>query len=735
MTVFFGGNMMHNRSCLLVILMLVGSLAPRTRAASDTKSLNDLTGPWQLMVDDYCVAEKTNVVRTYHPFEKHPGNPVLTYDRPWEGTNIYLYGTVLPDESGRGFRMWYHALPGDGDAYRLLYATSDDGIKWHKPNLGVVEYKGSKNNNIFIRRGKRDHIPSVIHTPWEKDPGRRYKMINFDGDPAKNGYVCAFSPDGLHWTDASAKPVFSKGGDVSQFLWDPHAGQYLGFVKNNVNVSGMRRRAVARTASKNILSWADPQLVLVPDTFDDRWAKGIQRTHFYGLSAFAYESMYLGFLWVFRATDDEGYFDGPVHLELVTSRDGVRWFREEGERPPILELGKDGTWDDGMHYTPQHPLLVDGKLWLYYGGFDCTHAAPAPWHGSIGLAMLRKDGFASLDAGEKTGIILTKKLAKTAGPLRLNYQCRAGGSIRVETLDAEGKPLSGYTRDDCKPLTGDNLDQTVTWNNRSELPVADAPIRLRFVMENASLYSFTAGPKLQIVDEAAGPTLAVLYTFEDGWGDSLTQDGKQPAVQHGEIRPKADPELAAFGSAGCPLGSTWCPLNTIEIKGTRNLGTQFTLALMAKNKESKPARLFSSAADHGPVKTTELVFDCDPKGQVIPGLRLICKGITVESKPLRFADGKYHHLAVTCDDGQIAFYLDGAPAGSGRVPAGEPISMTRNLFVGEDADHGREEQLRGSVDDILVLGQVLSALEIKTISQKGAEAVLQSRDRGSKDNR
>jgi sialidase-1 len=116
-------------------------------------------------------------------------------------------------------------------------------------------------------------------------------------------------------------------------------------------------------------------------------------------------------------------------------------------------------------------------------------------------------------------------------------------------------------------------------------------------------------------------------------------------------------------------------------------------------------------------------------------LRLICKGITVESKPLRFADGKYHHLAVTCDDGQIAFYLDGAPAGSGRVPAGEPISMTRNLFVGEDADHGREEQLRGSVDDILVLGQALSALEIKTISQKGAEAVLQSRDRTSKGRR
>ena len=82
---------MRNCSRLLVIPILIGSLSPRTPAASDTKSLNDLTGPWQLLVDDYCVAEKTSVVRTYHAFEKHPNNPVLTYDRPWEGTNIYLY--------------------------------------------------------------------------------------------------------------------------------------------------------------------------------------------------------------------------------------------------------------------------------------------------------------------------------------------------------------------------------------------------------------------------------------------------------------------------------------------------------------------------------------------------------------------------------------------------------------------------------------------------------------------
>ncbi|GMU19934.1 MAG: hypothetical protein AMXMBFR13_00380, partial [Phycisphaerae bacterium] len=156
--------------------ILVTMLAcPAVQAA---RSLNDLTGSWQLFVDDHLVAAKQKVSRRYHAFGKYPANPVLRGDKPWEGDDIYLYGTVLPTEQGPGYRMWYHALPGikGDDAYRLLYATSQDGIHWEKPELGLVEYKGSKANNIFIRRGARDHILSVLHLPWESDPAHRYLM-------------------------------------------------------------------------------------------------------------------------------------------------------------------------------------------------------------------------------------------------------------------------------------------------------------------------------------------------------------------------------------------------------------------------------------------------------------------------------------------------------------------------------------------------------------------------------
>ena len=104
------------------------------------RSLNDLSGSWQLLVDDWLVAKKSGVERVWHPFEKHAGNPVLTADRPWEGTVAYLYGTVLPEENGKGYRIWYHSWA--DNEYRKLYATSRDGLKWEKPDLGQVGYKG-----------------------------------------------------------------------------------------------------------------------------------------------------------------------------------------------------------------------------------------------------------------------------------------------------------------------------------------------------------------------------------------------------------------------------------------------------------------------------------------------------------------------------------------------------------------------------------------------------------------
>ena len=202
--------------------------------------ITNLTGSWQLMVDDYLIEKKEHVTRTYHPFDKYDGNPVLIADKPWEGKISYVYGTVLPSEQGTGYRMWYQSWTGD---YINLYATSQDGITWEKPELHIVDYEGSNDNNFFLRRTEEDALPQVIYTPWEKDSTRRYKLLNYDygrtpPDNLVSGFWGAYSADGIHWTDVAQNPVLKDPGDVGNFVWDTHTEQYIGYPKIFAPVRG-----------------------------------------------------------------------------------------------------------------------------------------------------------------------------------------------------------------------------------------------------------------------------------------------------------------------------------------------------------------------------------------------------------------------------------------------------------------------------------------------------------------
>jgi len=486
------------RQGFLVTACLLTLFSPSADPVWAVDSVDDLTGPWHLFVDDYPVATKANVVRTYHPFQKHAGNPVLITDKPWEGL-VYLYGTVLPDETRTGYRMWYHTLRTNkacSDASRELYATSTDGINWVKPILNLRVGCGATTNNMYFTRPTPGGLTSVMQTPWDPDPAQRYKFMSYDsGD-----FWAAWSSNGINVVDAPNNPVFTGGSDVGQFSWDPHTQLYRGYVKNGwIDSNGRQRRAVALTTTTNINYWPQESLILWPDAFDDRWIipGSVQRTHFYGLSAFAYERMYIGFLWIFRATELDGelpgYLIGPCFVELVSSHDGVNWTREEGDRPPILPLGPPGSWDDGMVFTARAPLVEGDTMKLWYGGFDEVHGtALDKTRGSIGLATLRKDGFASLDAGASVGSIVTESLTEVAGPLRVNYRA-VGGSLKVEVLDANYNVVPGYSQADCIPLTGDSVDRTVTWMTHSELPAGMTLLRLRFILQNASVYSFMAG--------------------------------------------------------------------------------------------------------------------------------------------------------------------------------------------------------------------------------------------------
>lgn len=696
--------------------ILLTAFAYGEQGTTATKSVSDMTGHWQLLVDDHLISKLEKTTRTFHPFKKYEGNPIIKPDTPWEKNSVKL-AMVLPNEERTGFRMWY----GSGHS---LYAISKDGITWEKPNLGMNAWKkdGSTDNNIISFSG------SVVHSPWNP-PDSKYTSIS------AGSYTGSDSPDGFRRTRTSEQLV--KGGDVGRFFWDPNTKLYRGYVKVGRSVRGLPRRCLGFSEGPSHMEpWPPLRLCLAPDDYDDRWVKdegSIQRTHFYGMTPFAYETIYVGFLWIFRAEDDNGYFYGPLYTEVATSRDGTHWRRQDAPRVPMIELGEPGSWDDGMIIGGA--MVVDGgQIKAYYTGYDDTHDI-VPMHSCIGVATMRKDGFASIDAGAEAGKLKTKRLSGIGGlPLRINCDTTKGW-VRVLVLDENDKPVKGYNKNDCKFIRGDNIDTKVTWEEHDLLPTGHSSLRLLFMMQNAAVYSFMVGDKMQVIeDEPVKPALAALYTMEkvemygdklDAPKDVLLEDGEQKATVYGKtnlgISLENKPNNVAFGKNAMLIEAPFTPRCIMEIADTRQLGKYFTLSVMAKSANNKHARLFSSYDDYGPCKGSELVFDCDPTGTAVAGLRLIVQGMSVESNKLNFADGKYHHLAVVYDNGKVFFYLDGDPAGEQWIGGDAPVIMERNLHVGEDTRHANDQQFRGNLDDILVLGRSLSAAEVKTLSQQGAE--------------
>ena len=60
----------------------------------------------------------------------------------------------------------------------------------------------------------------------------------------------------------------------------------------------------------------------------------------------------------------------------------------------------------------------------------------------------------------------------------------------MEVQDADGQPIEGYSLAECDPVVGDDLDRAVTWGGDGDVgELADSPLRLRFVMKDADVYS------------------------------------------------------------------------------------------------------------------------------------------------------------------------------------------------------------------------------------------------------
>ena len=430
------------------------------------------------------IARKQGVVRRTHPCGKRP-RPVISGRESWQAPSdderVYIYGTVLPAEDGETLRMWYMRWPD-----RVLYAESQDGLSWRRPDLGGT-------NALPIRL----HSPSVIHDP--ADPERRYKMLGVSRSPESRGYCTAHSSDGLNWQLFPANPVLP-GGDTCCLARDPATGDYLAFHKRYGIHRGRRRRLVHLSSSPDLQSWSEPALVMAPDQIDDArtQAEGGLFSQFYNMSVFPYHGLWLGFVTHFRHTGppvekgpEQSRDDGPIDVQLVHSRDGRSWSRCE-DRSPVIPNGPH-DYDGGCILgVANGPILAEDEVRLYYTGITTTHGGYVPLKKiAIARAAWRQDGWVSLDAGERPGSVETTPMAGTGQRLIVNADA-ARGELRAEVLDPSGAPVPGYGLSECRPLTGGGVRQTVRWKTRGTLPSGGA-LRIRFRFSRASLYSFSFG--------------------------------------------------------------------------------------------------------------------------------------------------------------------------------------------------------------------------------------------------
>ena len=412
-------------------------------------------------------------LRLHHPV---PQEIALSFDRPWEGP-ISFYVAIL--EHGGEARAYYRGWQGEKTRNDCVaVATSPDGIAWTRPNLGLYEWKGSRENNIcWIGQGAHAFAPFVDANP-ATTAAQTFKALAPLRGKGRKGLVPFVSEDGYRWTMLQQEPVITDGAFDSQNLayWDTLRGKYVSFYRDFRN--GVRD--IKFSTSDDMLHWAEGQ-----------WLDygGAPREHFYTNATISYPRaphIYMAFPKRFvpgRKVVPEHPGAGLSDGVFMTSRDGLHWDRTFLEA--FLRPGRDrNNWTErNMGIAWGIVQTADDELSLYWVE-NYRHPTCRLRRGT-----LRVDGFASAYAGYAGGELLTHPLSFEGEELVLNYATSAAGSVRVELQDVDGNPLPGYTLEENEELYGDELERPVSWKGISLAALAEQPVRLRFVLRDADVYS------------------------------------------------------------------------------------------------------------------------------------------------------------------------------------------------------------------------------------------------------
>ena len=445
----------------------------------------DIGGRRELFVDGYLVEELENARLKLHPPERR--EVVFQVRLPLENACTGCYNLC---RDGERILMYYRGFYPLGEAYAdhqesqtTGLAISDDGIHFERPNLGLVEFEGAKENNIVFR-GYASHNFCVFR---DDNPAvrseQRFKAVGGGGRDNLHGFC---SPDGIHWQPIQEGPLAVTGAfdSVNVPLWDPHAGCYRLFSRYFDDSPGQRVRAIQSCSSEDFIHWTEPQ----PHVYAD----GVPLEHFYTNATVpcpGAEQILLSFPMRFlpEREKDTGGMEYPgkglSDGVFITSRDGVHWDRTFMEA--WLRPGRDPrNWTHRSNTPAVGIVETAADEWSLYAA-ECYG-----WDDNrLRRLSMRPHGFASVHAGWPGGRLRTRPLVFAGDRLRLNYATSAAGSIGVEVQDEAGEVIDGFALADAEPLFGDELDAAVTWRGGDLAKLAGKPVRFCFALEDADLFA------------------------------------------------------------------------------------------------------------------------------------------------------------------------------------------------------------------------------------------------------
>lgn len=477
---------------------LLGSLAGAAFAADSPVHIGSRR---ELLVDDFLIERFTGQarLRLHHPERREIA---LVHDAPWEGSGTG-YHKIFRD--GDKFRMYYKAWslkdPKKPSKLHIAYAESSDGIRWTKPDLGLVEFNGSRRNNILLAEvhggTAHDFSPFIDSNP-KAGASAKYKAVGY-GKP--HGLYALQSSDGLHWKLMSEKPVITDGKFDTQNIafFDPSIGKYRAYIRDFDN----NRRDIKTCVSDDFVNWTRPEwLSYVGAPPEQLYVNQVQRY---------YRAPHLYFGFPARYTD-RGWTESAKQLPEREARDkraAITTRYGTTVTDGLFMSSRDGKsfhrWDEAF----LRPGLRTRHNWSYgdnYIACDLIETASGEDDQPNVLSLfatesyftgdesrlrryeLRIDGFASAFAPLGGGELVTKPFVFEGARLSINYSTSGGGSLRIQLLGTGDEALA-----ESEAMYGDALDRTVIWTRGDSARAAGKPVRMRVELKDADLFSFQFG--------------------------------------------------------------------------------------------------------------------------------------------------------------------------------------------------------------------------------------------------